>query len=197
MLDIQTETDVASILNSYAARQPDSDALPALGGRRAPRTPTRTSSDRAPTHIDCGVPINDGADAHRRQGRAAQRSTRWVATGTPPVTAPRIDVTTPAPTPTVAARRRRHRARRHPHPAGRRAGRRLSGAPGPNRRRSACCSARRSRSRRRGSRSSIRHATATCRSTMPRPTERSRPGFVLDPDRAALLAFAKPSKIGP
>ena len=25
MLDIQTETDVASILNSYAARQPDSD----------------------------------------------------------------------------------------------------------------------------------------------------------------------------
>ena len=60
MLDIQTETDVASILNSYAARQPDNDHFrlwEVAGTAHADAPPARR---RTPTRIDCGVPINDG-----------------------------------------------------------------------------------------------------------------------------------------
>ena len=71
VLDIQTETDVASILDSYAVRQPDSDRFrlwEVAGTAHADKHLLGSSA----ASIDCGVPINDGADAHRRQGRAAR-----------------------------------------------------------------------------------------------------------------------------
>src|SRR5438034_9866875 len=59
VLDIQTETDVASILNSYAARQPDSDRF------RLWEVAGTAHADQhllGPTtkYIDCGAPVNDG-----------------------------------------------------------------------------------------------------------------------------------------
>ena len=59
VLDIQTETDVASILNSYAARQPDNDRFrlwEVAGTAHADQHLVGPSAK----YIDCGVPINDG-----------------------------------------------------------------------------------------------------------------------------------------
>jgi Alpha/beta hydrolase domain len=98
VMDIQTETDVASILDSYAARQPDNAHF---------RLWEVTGTAHADAHllgpsakyINCGVPINDG-DMHIVAKAAWRALTVWVAKGTPPRTAPRIDVTA-GPTPTV------------------------------------------------------------------------------------------------
>ena len=87
VLDIQTETDVASVLSSYAARQPDNEHFrlwEVAGTAHADAAPGRR---RAPKHVDCGVPINNGpmhivAKAalralddldHDRQGSAPRR----------------------------------------------------------------------------------------------------------------------------
>src|SRR5207247_953147 len=59
IMDIQTETDVASILNSYAARQPDNDHF---------RLWEVAGTAHADKHLigagvgamDCGLPINNG-----------------------------------------------------------------------------------------------------------------------------------------
>lgn len=98
VMDIQTETDVASILDSYAARQPDNAHF---------RLWEVTGTAHADAHllgpsakyINCGAPINDG-DMHIVAKAAWHALTAWVAQGTPPRTAPRIDVTA-GPTPTV------------------------------------------------------------------------------------------------
>jgi hypothetical protein len=90
IIDIQTETDVASILNSYAARQPDNTHF---------RLWEVTGTAHADLHlvgkgaqyIDCGVPINNGP-MHIVAKAALRALTTWVTNGTPPVTAPRIDV---------------------------------------------------------------------------------------------------------
>ena len=129
IMDIQTETDVASILNSYAARQPDTEHfrlwevagtahadVHLVGAEREAHRLRRADQQRP--------------DAHRRQGGAARahdlarrparrRSTR------------RASTSTPGATPDDRPQRRRHRARRHPHAAGRRAGRRALGRAGP------------------------------------------------------------------
>jgi hypothetical protein len=97
VMDIQTETDVASILDSYAARQPDNAHF---------RLWEVTGTAHADAHllgpsakyIHCGEPINDG-DMHIVAKAAWAALTTWVAKATPPRTAPRIQVTAnPAPT---------------------------------------------------------------------------------------------------
>ncbi len=91
VLDIQTETDVASILNSYVARQPDSDRFrlwEVAGTAHADQHLLGSAAE----YIDCGVPVNDASDAPRRQSGAARARRRWITTGEAPPTAPRIDV---------------------------------------------------------------------------------------------------------
>ena len=59
VLDIQTETDVASILNSYAARQPDSDRFRLWEVAGTAHADAHLVGPNA-KYIDCGVPINNG-----------------------------------------------------------------------------------------------------------------------------------------
>ena len=98
ILDIQTETDVASILNSYAVRQPDSDRFrlwEVAGTAHADRHLVGPNY----TTIDCGVPINNGP-MHVVAKAALRALTKWLNTGTAPVVAPRIDVA-PGKTPEI------------------------------------------------------------------------------------------------
>lgn len=95
IMDIQTETDVASILNSYAARQPDS---------RTYRLWEVAGTAHADAHllgpnvryIHCGVPVNDGP-MHIVAKAAWHDLKLWVADGTAPPIAPRIDARTASP----------------------------------------------------------------------------------------------------
>jgi hypothetical protein len=90
IMDIQTETDVASILNSYAARQPDSNTFrlwEVAGTAHADAHLVGASASA----INCGVPINDGA-MHIVAKAALRALTTWLVSGTAPVVAPRIDV---------------------------------------------------------------------------------------------------------
>src|SRR6266404_5754558 len=59
VLDVQTESDVVGILNSIAARQPDTDRF------RLWEVPGTAHADAhligsTATRFDCGVPINNG-----------------------------------------------------------------------------------------------------------------------------------------
>ncbi len=95
VLDIQTETDVASILDSYAARQSDSDRF------RLWEVAGTAHADRhllgpIAKYIDCGLPINDGP-MHLVAKAALRALTDWIETGKAPVVASRIDVTANAP----------------------------------------------------------------------------------------------------
>jgi len=98
ILDIQTETDVASILNSYAARQPDSKLFRLWEVAGTAHADRHLVGDNA-NAIDCGVPINNGA-MHIVAKAALRALTTWLTAGKAPVTAPRIDVA-PGATPTV------------------------------------------------------------------------------------------------
>lgn len=90
VLDVQSETDVTSVLNSYAARQPDSNRF---------RLWEVTGTSHADAHllganagaISCGVPINNGA-MHVVAKAALSALTTWIETGRAPVIAPRLEV---------------------------------------------------------------------------------------------------------
>jgi len=97
ILDIQTETDW-SILDSYAARQPDSNHFrlwEVAGTAHADAHLIGSSSQ----YINCGVPINNGA-MHIVAKAALRALTVWLKIGRPPVTAPRFDVS-PGATPQI------------------------------------------------------------------------------------------------
>jgi hypothetical protein len=91
VLDIQTEGDVTSVLNSYAARQPDDDRF---------RLWEVAGTAHADAHligstgsvIDCGVPINNGP-LHVVAKAALRALVAWVETGKAPVSAPLLQVT--------------------------------------------------------------------------------------------------------
>jgi hypothetical protein len=94
VLDIQTETDVTSILNSSVARQPDSDRF------RLWEVAGTAHADKhlvgaGVRYIHCGVPINDGP-MHLVAKAALRALTNWVENGTPPVVAKRIEITSDA-----------------------------------------------------------------------------------------------------
>jgi hypothetical protein len=90
ILDVQTETDVASVLNSYAARQPDTDRF---------RLWEVVGTAHADAHLigslgeslNCGVPINNGP-MHIVAKSALRALNTWAQTGKAPVVAARIDV---------------------------------------------------------------------------------------------------------
>jgi Alpha/beta hydrolase domain len=192
VLDIQTETDVASILNSYAARQPDSNHFRLWEVAGTAHADAHLVSASA-KYFDCGVPINNGP-MHIVAKAALRALTTWVTTGKAPVTAPRIDVM-PGVTPQI---------RRNPDGIALGGIRTpsvdvpiaaLSGAPGPNP--STICLL---------LGSTKPFSAARLAQLYPSRAEylkryegdgdaTIKAGFTLPEDRAALLAFAEPSHI--
>jgi hypothetical protein len=192
VMDVQTETDVASLLDSYAARQADSNRF------RLWEVPGTAHADAhllgaTASSIDCGVPINNGP-MHLVAKSALRALTTWIQTGKAPVTAPRLEVV-PGTTPQVqrdadgiALGGIRTPPVDVPVAA-------LSGMPGPNP--STIClllgsskpfSATRLAQLYPTRTAYIRRYTADADKTI-------GAGFVLPEDRAALLAFADPSAI--
>ena len=94
LLDLQTEGDVTGILGSYVARQPDHDRFrlwEVAGTAHFDQHLLGASAE----YIDCGYPINNGPlDVVAKAG--FRSLVTWIETGTPPVEAPRIELTTDA-----------------------------------------------------------------------------------------------------
>ena len=100
ILDLQAESDVTGILNSVAARQPDSDVLrlwEVAGTAHADAHLLGTLADA----IDCGVPINNGP-LHLVAKAAFRDLDQWVRADTLPPIAPRLELT--GATPAAVAR---------------------------------------------------------------------------------------------
>jgi hypothetical protein len=192
IMDIQTETDVSSVLNSYAVRQPDTNKF---------RLWEVAGTAHADAHLvgpnvssfDCGVPINNGP-MHLVAKAALRALSTWLETGQAPVNAPRIDVT-PGATPTIQRNSDGIALGGIRTPPVDVPVATLSGAPGPNP--STICLLV-------GSTKPL--STARLQELYPsRATYLQRfdasadttieAGFVTPQDRAALLAFAEPSAI--
>jgi hypothetical protein len=192
VMDIQTETDVASILDSYAARQPDTDRFrlwEVAGTAHADVHLVGASSK----YIDCGVPINDGP-MHLVAKAALRALGTWLVDGTPPRIAPRINVA-PGASPTVkrtADGIARGGIRTPPVDVPVAA---LSGAPGPKQ--STICLLLGSTKPFTSARlAQLYPSRARYTAQYDADAERViQQGFVLPEDRAALLAFAQPQLI--
>ncbi|MFW6066924.1 MAG: alpha/beta hydrolase domain-containing protein [Myxococcota bacterium] len=87
---LQAEGDVAGILNSFAARQPDGDRLRLWEVAGTAHADTHMVGELGDT-FDCGVPINDGP-MHLVAKAAFHGLETWVRTETPPPSAERIEV---------------------------------------------------------------------------------------------------------
>jgi hypothetical protein len=90
VLDIQTESDVTSVLNSYAARQRDSRVFRLWEVAGTAHADAHLLGPTA-AGIDCGVPINDGP-MHVVAKAALHALVSWVDDGKPPARAPRLGV---------------------------------------------------------------------------------------------------------
>jgi len=195
IMDIQTETDVASILNSYAARQPDSDTFRLWEVAGTAHADAHLVGPKNVQYIKCGVPVNDGP-MHIVAKAAWHDLKAWVDDGTAPPHAPRIDVKVDAQGQPEVQRDADGLAlggiRTPPVdvPVAE-----LSGAPGPVQ--SAICLL---------LGSSKPFTDARLRQLYPTSKEYEQKfaadadkaidaGFVLAADRAALLAFAEPDRV--
>ena len=91
VMDLQSEGDVIGVLDSIAARQPDSDTF---------RLWEVAGTSHADAHLlgpiaelaDCGVPVNAGP-LHLVAKAAYAHLVEWIDTGEPPPTMPLLDVT--------------------------------------------------------------------------------------------------------
>ncbi len=90
VLDLQTEGDVAGLLNSYAVRQPDSDRFRLWEVAGTAHADTHLLGAMA-ANLSCGAPINAGP-AHFVVKAALRALDTWVRTGAVPPTAPRLEV---------------------------------------------------------------------------------------------------------
>lgn len=90
VMDIQTETDVASLLDSYVARQPDSNRFRLWEVAGTAHADVHLVGAYA-TALGCGFPINNGP-MHIVAKAAYHALKAWLQNGTAPVIAPRIDV---------------------------------------------------------------------------------------------------------
>ncbi len=192
VMDIQTETDVASILDSYSARQPDSDRFRLWEVAGTAHADAHLVGENADA-LDCGAPINNGP-MHIVAKAAYHALKEWLATGTAPVRAPRLDVM-PGDQPTV----------RRDQDGIARGGIRtppvdvpvasLSGAAGPNP--STICLLLGSAKPLPAARIAARYRS---RADYEQQFEQSvdetiEAGFALGADRDALLAFAEPARV--
>jgi hypothetical protein len=193
-MDIQTETDVASILSSYAARQPDSDTFRLWEVAGTAHADAHLVGPKNVQYIQCGVPVNDGP-MHIVAKAAWHDLKAWVDDGTAPPNAPRIEVKVEQGKPVVqrdadAIALGGIRTPPVDVPVGA-----LSGAPGPNP--SAICLLL-------GSDKPFTEARLSQLYSSRDDYEQKfaadadqaiGDGFVLAADRDALLAFAKPDAI--
>jgi hypothetical protein len=192
VVDVQTESDVTSVLNSYAARQPDSDRfrLWEVAGTAHADAHLLGSTVQ---YIQCGVPINNGA-LHVVAKAALRALTTWVETGRAPPKAPRIDVAA-GPPPQIQRNAdgiAQGGIRTPPVDVPVAA---LSGAPGPNP--STICLLLGSTNPIPAERlAQLYPSRAAYKQRYERAADAAiKAGFVLRADRAALLAFADPSPI--
>ncbi len=95
VLDLQAEGDVTGILDSVAARQPDSDTFRLWEVAGTAHSDAHLLGPIA-NLLDCGMPINDGP-LHLVAKAALRSLEEWIRTGEPPVEAPRLDVTSGEP----------------------------------------------------------------------------------------------------
>ncbi len=95
VLDVQTETDVVGILNSYAARQPDNDRFRLWEVAGTAHADARVLGQTA-NFIDCGLPINNGP-LHVVAKAGLRALKEWVHKNTPPPGAPRLEVQAGSP----------------------------------------------------------------------------------------------------
>jgi hypothetical protein len=192
VLDIQTETDLTSILNSYAARQPDNDRF------RLWEVPGTAHADAhllgsGASAIDCGVPINNGP-MHIVAKAALRALTVWLTTDVAPPHAPRIDVQA-GPSPQIQRSSDGIALGGIRTPPVDVPVATLSGIPGPNP--STIClllgstkpfSAARLAQLYPSRAAYTQHYDASADATI-------RAGFALPQDRAALIGFAEPARI--
>ncbi len=193
VLDIQTESDVTSILNSYAARQPDNEHFRLWEVAGTAHADAHLVGPTTVKYIDCGVPINNGA-MHIVAKAALRALTTWLTTDDAPPHAPRIDVVPGSPPKIVRNGDGIARGGVRTPPVDVPVAT-LSGAPGPNP--STICLL---------LGSTTPFSPARLAALYPSRDEyleryradvaaTIRAGFALREDRAALLAFAEPARI--
>ena len=194
VLEIQAEGDVTGLLNSALARQPDTEVFrlwEVAGTAHADRHLLGPIADI----VDCGVPVND-APFHLVAKAAMNHLDRWIRTGAPPPSAPRLDLTSDTP-----ARSRRDEdgialggIRTPPVDVPVDV---LSGEPGPSA--SILCLLLGSTTPLPDARvAALYPDRATYEARYREATDRViAEGFVLEADRAALLDFASPERVGP
>jgi len=194
VLDVQSESDLLSPLNSLLARQPDSSRFRLWEVAGTSHADAHTLGPTSLKAIDCGVPINNGT-LHFVVKAALHDLELWVRTGLLPPEAPRLDVTQGAkPTITrntdgIATGGIRTPPVDVPTAT-------LSAVPGPNP--SVLClllgsttpfSAARIAALYPSRADYLKQYDADVAKTI-------RSGFVLQADKAALLAYADPSPVG-
>lgn len=192
VLELQSESDIVGVLQSVAVRQPDTDRFrlwEVAGTAHADRHLIGELADELP----CGAPINDGP-MHVVAKAALNALDEWVRTGRRPPAADRIAVT-PGPTPQIrrdadgiALGGIRTPPVDVPVDV-------LSGEPGPSP--DLLCLLLGSTKPLSASRlAQLYPSRAEYRRRYETAADRViEAGFVLDADRAALLAFAEPSRI--
>jgi len=90
IMDLQTESDLTGVLNSSAARQDDGDHFRLWEAAGTAHADVHLVGALA-SSVDCGVPINNGP-AHLVAKSALRALDGWLRTGTPPVSAPRLEM---------------------------------------------------------------------------------------------------------
>lgn len=91
VLDLQAESDVIGVLNSYAVRQPDSSTFRLWEVAGTAHADQHLLGPVAKS-LDCGAPVNAGP-MYLVAGAALRSLDTWVRTGQAPPEAPRLDVT--------------------------------------------------------------------------------------------------------
>jgi hypothetical protein len=91
VIELQAEGDVIGLLNSFAARQPDTDTFRLWEVAGTSHADVHLLGSIAET-LDCGVAINDGP-LHFVAKAALRALDTWVRTGEAPPEAPRLEVT--------------------------------------------------------------------------------------------------------
>jgi hypothetical protein len=194
IMDVQTETDVGSVLNSYAARQPDSDRFRLWEVAGTAHADVHLVGSNA-NLLGCGLPINNGP-MHIVAKAAYHALKTWLTGGQAPVIAPRIDVK-PGVSPAIVRNAEAIALGGIRTPPVDVPVATLSGAPGPTP--STICllvgstkpfTAARLASLYASRADYVKRYDADADSAV-------TAGFVLSQDRAALLAFAEPQMIAP
>jgi hypothetical protein len=197
VVELQAESDVTGILNSIAARQPDSDRFRLWEVAGTSHADVHLMGSIADT-LNCGVPINNGP-MHLVAKAALRGLDTWVKTGSRPPSALRLEVLDGADAAKPEIRRdgdgiAQGGIRTPPIDVPVDV---LSGVAGPNP--DLLCILLGSTKPLAADRLAKLYPTrATYEQRYGAAADAAiKAGFVLEPDRAALLAFSQPSRISP